>query len=274
MGELIVLTYHKIRNISNFERQIEYLSKNYNVLSIDQFRGRFVDNSGQHEDVLITFDDGDYSILTNGLPVLRKYNCPAILFVITELIDTSFPFWWDEIIDHTTDPEQLRRSKILSNHQRLDLLNVLRSKHGRQSYKQLTIAELMELERSNVHIANHSHTHPMFDQCTEDEIKSELRASREFFKKHGLKGGQTFAYPNGSYTYSTQRILKEEGVEYVFLFDHKLNQYPFDPKRISRVSVNDDTPLWKFKMILSGWHSRIVPLSRRIHKLFHEPEAS
>jgi poly-beta-1,6-N-acetyl-D-glucosamine N-deacetylase len=124
------------------------------------------------------------------------------------------------------------------------------------------------MQAAGVLIANHSHTHPMFDQCTEEEIRAELRASKAFFTQHGLKGYEYFAYPNGNYNERVQKILIEEGIQYAFLFDHQLNKAPINPMRISRLSVNDDTPLWKLRLILSGWHSRILPLRRKIFNLF------
>jgi peptidoglycan/xylan/chitin deacetylase (PgdA/CDA1 family) len=47
--------------------------------------------------VLITFDDSDISVYNNGFSVLKKHDIPAILLVITDLIVTKKPFWWNEI---------------------------------------------------------------------------------------------------------------------------------------------------------------------------------
>ena len=60
------------------------------------------------------------------------------------------------------------------------------------------------------------------------------------------------------------------GIRQAFLFDHKLNTLLDKPYRISRLSVNDTTPLWKFMLILKGWHSRIVPFRKMLHKFIHK----
>lgn len=52
-----------------------------------------------------------------------------------------------------------------------------------------------------------------------------------------------------------------------FLFEHEINNGKFHPLRITRLAVNDNTPLWKLKQILSGWHTKILSLTRTLSKL-------
>ena len=82
---MIVLTYHKIVSSSAFEKQVQYLNNK------DYFGSR------NKKRLLITADDGDPSFYHNAFPVLKKYDLPAILFVVTDLINSQKPFWWDEI---------------------------------------------------------------------------------------------------------------------------------------------------------------------------------
>lgn len=100
-----VLLYHSVctRNIDPwsiciraeiFEEQIKFISQNYRVL-------RFEDDwSGVKEkSIVVTFDDGYADNLKNALPILKKYNVPATIFVSTGNIDTDDRFWWDELAD-------------------------------------------------------------------------------------------------------------------------------------------------------------------------------
>ena len=267
---MVVLTYHKVANAGNFERQINYLVKNrYNFLSISDFLTRISSAKFTSRDVLITFDDGDYSILEHALPVLKKYGCPAVAFVITGLIDTHQPFWWDEIQYYTNDKKQIEGAKLLSNDERLVLLNTIRSQSvvAPLTYRQLTLAELKYMEQHNIAIGNHSHSHPMFDKLSKSEIEYEVLTSSEYLKNNSFQYYNVFAYPNGSYSDTSERVLSDGKIRVAFLFDHKISAEVENPLRISRLSVNDTTPLWKFKLILSGWHSRMVPTIKKIHKL-------
>lgn len=224
--------------------------------------------------VLVTVDDGDISFYQHMFPLLKAYKLPAVLFVITELIDTKTPFWWDEL-HYLLGPEEGEKMawevKTWPNSKRVDYLEQLRKTSGKppMEQQQLTTAQLLEMQEAGVVIANHSHTHPMFDQCTEEELREEFRASRAFFKERGLQGYELFAYPNGNSSLLAEQVAREEGIQYAFLFDHKLPARDFNPYRISRLSVTDQTSTAKLQFILSGWHTRILPLRRKIFNVLN-----
>lgn len=94
-----VLAYHDVvknpinetdMNIKQFEKQMKYLyNHNYKTLSIDEFykfkKGKKI--SGKK--VLLTFDDGDESFYKNVVPILKKYNFKATIFVIQSAVDNK-----------------------------------------------------------------------------------------------------------------------------------------------------------------------------------------
>ena len=224
--------------------------------------------------VLVTVDDGDISFYRHMFPLLREYKIPAILFVITGLIDTKTPFWWDEMV-YLLGPEEGEKKvwevKGWPNHKRVAYLQSLRQSSGKPPMEQLqlTTDQLLEMQEAGVTIANHSHTHPMFDQCTEAELREEFRNSRAFFEQRGLKGWELFAYPNGNHSPLTEKVAREEGIAYAFLFDHQLPGKKVNPYRISRLSVTDQTSTNKLHFILSGWHTKVLPIRRKIHQILN-----
>jgi len=252
-------------NIIEFSKTLAYHTFNSNF------------NFGNHlkhiraQKVLITVDDGHISFYENAFPLLKQYQVRTILFIVPSLIDTDKPFWWDEVIYYLRQEKgtvELKRLKTIPNQERLAFLEELRNTSEKPLLKQqqLTVEQLQEMQSAGITIGNHSFTHPMFDQCKEEELRNELRKTKEFFDKHSLEGYDIFAYPNGNYNELAEKVLKEEGIKYAFLFDHKMNRGEINPMRISRLSVNDDTPLWKLKFILSGWHSKVLPLRKRLFK--------
>lgn len=260
---LKVLTYHKFQNPENFERHVKYLSsKNLINYTLKPQKGK----------VIITIDDGDISFYNIAYPILKKYNIPAILFIVTELINTENPFWWDIVLSYYNKDEandELRRLKSMPNVDRVIEIERLQKKIGLK-YEQLTVNHLREMRDNGILIANHSHTHPMFNQCTEEEIKEELRETKKFFKNAGLDGYEIFAFPNGNFSMNHVKLLKSNGIKQAYLFDHNINKPSTNGDfLISRLSVNDTTPLWKFKLILSGIHTKIVPLTKLIMKIFN-----
>lgn len=268
MESVRVLAYHDVNDIENFERQIKYLKDHYTLIS---FENLVADQVNGDRPVLLTFDDIDRSVYTNAFPILKKYNVPAIVFVVTALINTKMPFWWDEVLYYLGQQDGNKKNwelKDLPNKERLKFLDELRDGSIKQKleYKQLKVSELKEMAAAGIVVANHSHTHPMYDQCTTEELYEETSLSMKILKDKGFSA-DIFAYPNGNYSPKAEELLIQEGVKYAFLFDHKINVSKIKPLRISRLSVNDDTPLWKFKIILSGLHSKILPFTKLINKI-------
>jgi peptidoglycan/xylan/chitin deacetylase (PgdA/CDA1 family) len=80
---------------STFERQIEYLAENgYEAVGLDELvawqRGY---GTLPPRPVVITFDDGDRSVLNIALPVLERHGFKATLFVVTSKVGTR----WDRV---------------------------------------------------------------------------------------------------------------------------------------------------------------------------------
>lgn len=269
---LKVLAFHAVSDVKNFRNQLRYLKKLYNIISLDQLNQFFeIDQKLPKNPLLITFDDGDFSLYQNAYPVLKEENVPAVVFVITELLNTNRPFWWDEIefyIGEREGNKKVWEVKEWKNQDRLIYLSSLRKNRSKASplSRQLNTEEVLEMHNSGISIANHSHSHPMFNQCSGPEIEDEIEASTEVLESLGVES-KAFAYPNGNFSDLAENILVKYQFKLAFLFDHKINRGSVHPLRISRLVVNDTTPLWKLKFIMSGWHSRLLPLSRRLGKL-------
>lgn len=269
--QIYALTYHKISDPDNFERQLLYLKERFNIIGHPDIINYFEGNELPKNPLILTFDDGDISNYTIAFPLLKKCGIPAIFFVITDLINTDKPFWWDEIeyyLGKSIADKKVWETKKWPNPERQSYLEELREKSGKPplKYPQLTSVQLKEMNDAGILIANHSHTHPMFDRCTPEELNEELTKSCSRLRDLGFNP-EVFAYPNGNFSAVAEERLKEHGIKYSFLFDHKINKGKINPLRISRLIVNDTTPLWKFKLILSGWHTKILPLTKALGKL-------
>lgn len=131
--------------------------------------------------------------------------------------------------------------------------------------EQLTVHKLNEMHKNGMSIANHSHTHSIFDKCPEQELILECENSKDTLKKLGFNS-KVFAYPNGNYSKMSEKILRRFNVNLIYLFDDKINYGKINPMRISRLLVNDYTSLRKFKFILSGNHSKIFPVIKLLFR--------
>ncbi|WP_176132717.1 polysaccharide deacetylase family protein [Salegentibacter holothuriorum] len=253
------MAYHTIEDSVNFEKQLKLLRSKYAIISIVQLK-EYLENKKNLPiyPLLITFDDGDESVFKAGMPVLKENNCPAILFVISGLINTNTDFWWNTVIkneieygsSHYETSRKISYLKQVSNKERIKELD----NYNPRDKAQLTSSQLKCLDKNNICIANHSHTHPMFDQCSEEEINYELSSSKKMFRDWNIGEFDVFAYPNGNYDKVSERILSKRGVKIAFLFDHKINQPVINPLRVSRIRVSADTGLTEFEAKVSGIH--------------------
>lgn len=266
-----VLAYHTINEVQNFEKQILYLKDNYSLISLEQLYGHvYAGTALPANPLLITFDDGDYSVYKNGIKILKKNNVPAVCFIITSIIGTKIPFWWKELEHYLGNRQGYKKTwevKKYRNKDRISFLKKVRASSEKSAFQQqqLTSNELEEMKSNGIDICNHSHTHPVFDQCTNSEIQTELKESIKFLKDRNFIYS-VFAYPNGNSTQKTEKFLKEFNIKLAFLFDHKINHEISNPLRISRLIVNDSTSIPKLRFILSGWHSKVLPLSKKMGK--------
>ncbi len=261
-NRLRVLAYHDVKDQALFEKQLQYLNSAYTIISIDEVKDHFVKNTPLPPySILITFDDGDISVLKKGLPVLTKYHSPAVIFIITELINTQKEFWWSRVRNQSEKDideinARMKYLKELPNKARLNELD----KYNSSPQEQLKTEDLRILESNKVFIANHSHTHPMFNRCNEQELTYELERSKACFETWDLEGFDIFAYPNGNFDNATEIALRTNNVKMAFLFDHRINEKKINPYRISRIRTNSDMSINELKVKVSGLHSFLQKL--------------
>lgn len=107
-----ILTYHNIGygkggffvTPENFAKQMEYIKKNgYEVITFDELTGSILDKRKlKRNKVVITFDDGYEDNFKYAYPVLREFDFPATIFLITNLVGEKTKIKqfmnWKEII--------------------------------------------------------------------------------------------------------------------------------------------------------------------------------
>jgi peptidoglycan/xylan/chitin deacetylase (PgdA/CDA1 family) len=267
-NKLRVLAYHDIIDTVIFEQQLCWLKSRYQIIDINFLKEHLFENKPlPPNSLLITLDDGDISVFNKALNIFKKYQIPSCLFIVTELIDSKKDFWWDTIKKNEKKKglsgmevmKIINYNKSIPNEKRLENLK----KYHPTFKKQLTNDQLKILEENSVYIANHSHTHPMFNKLDVKSIHKELREAKIFFDNQTIGDYSVFAYPNGNYNESAEHVLETNGIKIAFLFDHKLNRKDLNPLRISRIAVDSNTELSEFKTKVSGLHPFILDIKKR-----------
>lgn len=168
-----ILMYHSVGNNKhfftvtpeNFEWQMGYLKRhNFNIISLGQLVEKIINKQPfQEKTIAITFDDGYADNYSNVFPVLKKYSIPITIFLPTDLVGQK----------------QMVRG--------IDM-------------EYLTWHQVVEMNQSGlVDFGSHSKTHRRLSTLGRDEVKSELKESKNVIEQNLNKNCDLFAYPFGDH---------------------------------------------------------------------------
>lgn len=78
-----------------FEAHLRELARHHRVVSLKQAVAEIrAGHRLEADSIAITFDDGLQSVYTIAYPLLRKYDLPATVFLVTDWIDNEILSWW------------------------------------------------------------------------------------------------------------------------------------------------------------------------------------
>ena len=281
-GNGAILTYHRvlpdsnlhedsILNIAvsttNFRKQIAYLKNNFSILSIDSFLKHINSDSKQFK-LLITFDDGYKDNLDYAYPILKEFNVPAIIYVITKFIGNKFSPWWIKLDDFIRNNRYFKYKNkkfiffknilLLSDQLTIDKQLSLFTKINKKKYDQIFLnhKEIKFLsEQKLITIGSHSHSHYNFSKLSEKQAFSELKISKSILEKIIKKKIIHFSYPYGNYeniNFQHIKILEQLGyMSAATTIRKKID----DPNLflLPRIFVNNDSNLLRIKLKLLGF---------------------
>ena len=273
-SRLTVLAYHAIDDPERFKEHLIYLKQHTSPVSLDEVIGAL--NGGgrlPRRAVLISFDDGDRSLLESGLPLLKDFGLPGVAFVVAGMLGRRGLLWWQEVEalvradgDGQALAPLLRRLKNLPDEERKAFIAAWRQRSSSQiaEKEQMQPHELRMLASAGISVGNHTLTHPCLTRCTQDVIDHEIVEAHSILTAALGVPPRSFAYPNGDWDQRVLSTLRRCGYEVGFLFDHRMNPRSVtEPLTVSRVLVDSDTSLDRFRIIVSGLHPGVSDLRRR-----------
>jgi peptidoglycan/xylan/chitin deacetylase (PgdA/CDA1 family) len=237
----------EIFDIDIFEKQIEYIIKHYEVISIEEFEKRFLNNTFTNREIVLTFDDGYANNLYILEPILNKYNLPFTVFISTEHITTGqfFPTSVNRIIvrgaglKSVSIPSQnlnffLETEKDVNNaiNTISNLLKILPLEQVREitndlinnvskdkwfelqktykSVRPMNWDEVIELSnKDNVTIGSHCMWHICcHSNHPEEVVTQQIELSKLQIEEKLNKECKYFAYPNGNFTDYSNEIVE------------------------------------------------------------------
>lgn len=275
---LRVLAYHDVPDGESLHDQISWVSRHFRVVTLDEALDGLRTGGDLADAVLITFDDGDPSVVVEGGPVLDSLDVKAVMFICPGMVDTREPFWW-QVVHAAIDAGVELDGRIVTHHE------VARLKEVSDDERRETVAKLrslLEYQRSTPHpisaqvtstdlrswvaaghdIGNHTWDHPMLDTCDPETQERQILAAHEWLQTRGLMDTPVFAYPNGNSTEHADSLLRQLGYGGAMMFDHRI-QRARDSWHISRLRVNVGDTRDEFMARVSGVHPILHSLAGR-----------
>jgi peptidoglycan/xylan/chitin deacetylase (PgdA/CDA1 family) len=220
-----ILMYHSVGNSGaffnvtseDFNEQMSYLSrKKYTVVSLSEFVARLRAGKSVAGHVAITFDDGYKDFATEALPILRRYNFPASVFLISDFLGKLYT-----TSDGVTMP-------ILS------LVEAQKAEQG-----------------GRVEYFPHTARHLILDSVPLADAIGDIESSKAYIAEHFHSSADIFAYPKGRYTREVVEYLRTGNFAGAVTVREGLVKPASDPFLLPRLSVDSSTSLAQFKGKLS-----------------------
>jgi peptidoglycan/xylan/chitin deacetylase (PgdA/CDA1 family) len=186
--------------------------------------------------VLVTFDDGYRSVRTHALPLLERFEVPAVVFVSTRPIVRRERLWYDAA-SLTARPEVVDRLKTLTYPEwraSVDELD-LAIDGDDDPHAPLTVDDVAHLAAHPlIEIGGHTHAHPILSHLPDADQRREIDECASLLLQWTGRPMRAFAYPNGrggvDFTRRTMQLLQLAGVDHAFCTDHGFAPSDGDPR--------------------------------------------
>lgn len=227
-----ILLYHSISSCSSnlyrpwilspplFEQHVIHLrEQGYQPLTVKSIVDaiRFDGTELPECPVGITFDDGLADFYSGAMPILKKYNFPATLFVTTGYVGFT--------------------SRWLATQGEIDR-------------PMLTWEEIESLE--GVEIGAHGHSHLQLDLIPVSQAQKEIIYSKILLERHLSRSIDTFAFPHGYYTEELLGVVKEAGFSSSCIVEHTLADDSCNVFALPRINITADVTTEVLGQYLQG----------------------
>ena len=229
--------------------------------------------------------------IINALPLLRKYNCPAIIYVTTGFLDNHNTAWWLKVWDII-----LNCKEIYFDKKKINLNNIVEKRRAyfffKNKFHNMNIREinksidkinhdkiiydhnnkddfisLNDLKKLNldelIDLGCHTHMHQNLKILSETELFNEISISKNILEECLNKKIKHFSIPFGTKkTYSSEVIktLNKFGFETIVTTNHDI--FNKKKKLIPRIGIgNEDTD--------EKLHSKLIGFDSLINKLLN-----
>ena len=275
---------------STFARQLDYLTRHYQVVSLQDMVVQLQHGRLEDRCVAITFDDGFRDNYRFALPLLRERGLPATVFVVADVLDNAAVLWmhrlaylantcgvekvlhaarsalpaaspdiadfheaWPRFKEEITcGLEAQERDRLLNT--MCDALGVYPDRAPEADHLYLRSADIGEMRMHGVDFGAHGATHTALSAMSTDQQKEELRRGWEAVVAWADGSPPPLAYPFGEprhYTPSSRSLAQEAGHCCIVTVGDSWVTAESDPASLDRIKAEEE-PLEAFAARLEG----------------------
>lgn len=274
----IILCLHRVSNkndilfpplkIHVFEKLIIYLTKNFNICNTSEF---FDKKRGNKKiKLLISFDDGYKDFIINALPILEKYNIPALHNIIIDAVEKNEIPWTQKINDiinlmynnkafgkyklqnysfiisrnlNETIRSGLKLYNALLKEKydiRMKFINELQMVSG-FNYSQNQMMDWNDIEtclKKNIEIGSHTYSHDLLSTLNNiEDLNREIKVSKKTIEDNTKTKVNVIAFPNGDFNKMVIDISNKSDYKYLLSTEENFVNFKITNATIPRISI-------------------------------------
>ncbi|MCD1115868.1 polysaccharide deacetylase family protein [Chryseobacterium turcicum] len=203
-----------IVTVENLEEQLIYIKNNFKTVFFKDLQS----SESIENKIILTFDDGYYNNLQYLIPLLKKHQLKATIFIPTYFIQNN-----------------------INENERI----------------YMNFDEIKSLDSNLVEIALHSHSHKNFAQMSLEESEEDLLKNIRILEEQKINFTKVLAYPYGKFPKEKERkkkffeMLDSIGIISAMRIGNNVASYPFKNRfEVNRIDIKygDSLKVFKWKL--------------------------
>ncbi|MCF8474134.1 MAG: polysaccharide deacetylase family protein [Emcibacter sp.] len=279
-----------------FHKRMQYLAdKKYNIITLQKAYDYKEQRNFPDDAVVLTIDDGFYSVFKEALPILKNLNFPATLYLTSYYFDkdcplfnlaTQYMFFKTQKTDidlkslaisgasSQNDPDAVQKiidfgKKLATEEERIIILKKLGklldvdydNLNKSRTLNLITLAEMKALMAGGIDIQLHTHRHRF---PTEHKVATyEIEKNKQTINNHLPTPMTHFCYPSGDWSKDHWPILAEQDILTATTCEPKLIDYDMPNYSLGRILDSARVSQIEFEAELSGFNEFIRKIRKK-----------
>lgn len=261
-----------------FHNRLRFLTNKYQIVSLETAVRQLKDGVVFPNQVVLTFDDGNYDFYAEAAPILESYNATATNYVVTHFSESGEPVWnmlaryiVSSGLSSLSGRELTSRRRLEEQHalaelsgcntmsERSSFIDTLAARYRidlapifeKRIMHAMNPAEIKELDERGFDLQIHTHEHKNVVANKEDMVR-QIETCREWLQKWLEKPINHFCYPSGRWDHEAVGILDELSIESAVTIRPGPNLVTTNPCSLRRVLNGEENSQVEFEFEMSN----------------------